>query len=116
MGIAFKKGGRIFTDPPGNMAGLPENPLSARLTAIEAAINDLRSGETTLAVKVATGDTAVTDIPVAGILAGAVIVGVVDLTSLADVSELPAATSDGNVQFPTLDTTGKKLLVVYGGP
>jgi len=67
---------------------------------------------------VATGDSAVTDIPVAGILTTdtlrSVLVqdsttGVFSSNELADAS----ITSDGNIQLATFDSTGKTLLVEW---
>lgn len=62
---------------------------------------------------VVAGTTAVTNIAIAGIKAADRIFTSVNLTDGAVTSEMPAVTSTGNIQFPTLDTTDKKLLVQY---
>lgn len=80
--------------------------LNDRLPLILAELQSLK-------FKTVTGAAAVTNIAIAGITTKATIVAAVNLTDLADVSELPAVTSAGNIRFPTANTSSKQLLIVY---
>lgn len=65
---------------------------------------------------VAAGDTADTDIPVAGVVATSIIVGCVGFPdaggAAVDNTADTSVTSSGNIQVTT-DTTGQSLLVTY---
>lgn len=58
------------------------------------------------------GAAADTNIAIAGIKTTDDIISAVNLTDAA-MAENPAVTSAGNIQFPTENTTGKKVLVTY---
>lgn len=66
-----------------------------------------------LKFKTVAGAAAITNIAVAGIKMTDDILAAINLTDNADVAEKPAVTSAGNIQFPTVTTATKQVLIVY---
>lgn len=66
-----------------------------------------------LRFKTVAGAASATNIAIAGIKMTDVIMAAINLTDNADVSELPAVTSAGNIQFPTQTTATKQVLIIY---